>query len=439
MRLRSSILFPVPFLLLACSSADPPAGPPPVDNSCSGPCPQTSIKHVVIVVQENHTFDDHFGRYCTAAAGSNPTCNDGPACCEAIPDKDPSGAAPITLTDSEMASRDPDHSSACETKEMNGGAMDKYATDPCGSPKNIAVADPKIVKPLWDFAAQGAIGDRYFQPLIGQSSANDMYFARAAFVFDDNSFGPKNAVGIMCSLSGVQSEYTDPTIADLLKAANVPAAYYAGGYGEMAAANKDGTCPTHPPECKAGINVYPCVFDASDVPFEYYPSTRDVPSFMKDLGAFQQDLGAGTLPAVAFVKAIGYQSEHPGVLDKLSDGVAFVKSIVDQVLASRYRESTLVLVTYDEGGGYWDHVKPPADSKADGKPYGTRVPMMALGPFARKNFVSHVTMEHSSVVKFIEWNFLGGTTGQLKTRDAEVNNLGSLLDPAKTGAPVPEQ
>ena len=60
---------------------------PPVDDSCAGPCPQSNMKHVVVIVQENHTFDNHFGRYCTAAPGSNPTCNDGPACCEAAPQR----------------------------------------------------------------------------------------------------------------------------------------------------------------------------------------------------------------------------------------------------------------------------------------------------------------------------------------------------------------
>jgi phospholipase C len=99
--------------------------------------------------------------------------------------------------------------------------------------------------------------------------------------------------------------------------------------------------------------------------------------------------------------------------------------------------STLVLFTYDEGGGFFDHISPPATSTVDNQPYGTRVPMVAIGPFAKKNYVSHVTMEHSSVVKFIEWNWLGGTTGQLMGRDATVNNLGDLLDPAKTGTAVP--
>ena len=93
-------------------------------------------------------------------------------------------------------------------------------------------------------------------------------------------------------------------------------------------------------------------------------------------------------------------------------------------------------MTYDESGGFFDHVAPPATSTIDMQPYGPRVPLLAIGAFARKNFVSHVVMEHSSIVKFIEWNWLGAT-GQLGTRDTQVNNIGSLLDPAMTGTTVP--
>ena len=90
-----------------------------------------------------------------------------------------------------------------------------------------------------------------------------------------------------------------------------------------------------------------------------------------------------------------------------------------------------------ESGGYFDHVSPPANSAVDGQPYGARVPLLAVGRFARQNLVSHTSMEHSSIVKFVEWNWLGARTGQLGGRDGVVNNLGSLLDPAQTGTPVP--
>ena len=401
----------------------------------------SSIKHVVVIVQENHTFDNHFGRYCTAPAGSSPTCNDGPACCEAAPTTDPSGAALGDLNDAALGSYSPDHGSACELAETNGGAMDRYATGApsCSDSRNLATSDPAIVKPYWDFAAQGALADRYFQPIAGASSANDMYMARAQFVFDDNDWGPQGAAGVACTLGAVmQKQFDGPTIGDLLSQAGVPWKYYAGGYDAQAAAAAQGTCAPRPEDCTAALAFYPCTFDPSDVPFEYYASSRDDPAHVADDTALLADLENGTLPAVAFVRAVGWKSEHPGQLAKLSDGVAYVTATVAAIESSRYRDDTLVLFTYDEGGGYFDHVAPPPASTVDGKPYGTRVPMLAIGPFAKKNFVSHVVMEHSSIVKLIEWNFLGGQTGQLAGRDAVVANMGSLLDAKATGVAVPE-
>ncbi len=439
--LRSaSLLFLSPLVLaLACSAKTTGPSLPAVDSACAGPCPQSSIKHVVVVLQENHTFDNHFGAYCKAMPGSNPSCTNGPDCCEAMPATDPAGNKPVVLDDDVMGGHDPDHTAKCETEEVNGGKMDKFVTASCGNLGNVAISSPTIIKPLWDLAAAGAIADRYFQPIIGQSSANDMYFARAAFVFDDNSFSPKGALGLGCGLEAPPMEFTEKTIGDLLTAASVPWTLYAEGYKAMGDAVAKGTCPDIPDDCPAHLKFYPCLMDPADLPFQYYPSSRDNPQTMRDLSAFDDALDNGGLPGVSFVRGLGYKSEHPGVRDKLSDGVTFVAGVVDRVMKSRYRDDTLVIVTYDEGGGYFDHVAPPPTSTVDNKPYGTRVPFIAIGKFARKNFVSHVTMEHSSIVKFLEWNFLGGATGQLMTRDATVNNIGSVLDPATTGVAVPEQ
>jgi phospholipase C len=247
---------------------------------------------------------------------------------------------------------------------------------------------------------------------------------------------PQGAVGTSCFATGTPTTFTDTTIGDLLNTANVPWAFYAGGYQAVKDAN--GGCPPIPDDCTAHLAFFPCSFTPGDYPNEYYPSLRDDPQSMRDGAQLEVDLANTTLPAVAFVKAVGYKSEHPGLRNKLSDGVAFASGIVDAVLASAYRADTLILLTYDEGGGYFDHVKPPDASAVDGKPYGTRVPMIAIGPFAKKNFVSHVVMEHSSIVKLIEWNWLGQTTGQLGGRDAVVANMGSLLDSQATGATIPE-
>jgi phospholipase C len=265
-----------------------------------------------------------------------------------------------------------------------------------------------------------------------------MYFARAAFVFPDNEFVPAS-IGQFCTLNlNPRATYTDQTIGDLLADAGIAWAFYIEGYQRMKDAVAQGSCPAPPPECATGLPLYPCNYDPSDIPFQYYPRFRDQPAFMRDYSQLAEDLAQGQLPEVTFVKAIGYKTEHPGLGDTISAGIAFVTDLIDRVMASPYAERTLILLTYDESGGYFDHVAPPPDSAVDGKAYGARVPTLAIGRFARRNAISHVTMEHSSIVKFIEWNWLKQQTGQLGTRDAVVNNIGSLLDPAQTGVQVPD-
>jgi phospholipase C len=424
--------------LAACSSpAHNDAGIPDASTTIPDASTTTSrIEHVVIIVQENHTFDAYFGRYCTAAAGSNPTCTSGPACCEAAPDHEPGTtmAAPMTLDDAQNGSYDPLHASGCEALEINDGGMDRFATGSgCSDPRNFAVAPASAVQPYWDLASLGALADRYFQPVIGASSSNDMYFARAAYVFLDNAYAP-NSVGKNCPPYPTH-DYTELTLGDLLNDAGVPWAFYAEGYGAMAAA--DGGCPPPAAGCPAGTDVYPCVYSGGDVPFQYYPRLRENPANMRDYSQLAVDLDAGTLPAVVFVKAIGYRSEHPGSGTTISAGTGFVSEVLATLGSSSAATATLTLLAYDESGGFFDHVTPPPVNPADHRPYGPRVPLIAIGPFARAGAVSHVTMEHSSIVRFIEWNWLGGVTGQLGTRDGNVANIGSLLDPAATGVPVP--
>jgi phospholipase C len=91
----------------------------------------------------------------------------------------------------------------------------------------------------------------------------------------------------------------------------------------------------------------------------------------------------------------------------------------------------------DESGGFYDHIPTPQANIVDDMPYGARVPFIAFGRFVKKNYISHVTLEHSSIVKFIEWNWLNGETGQMKVRDTNVNNIGDLIDSHQAGVKVP--
>src|SRR5262245_26176700 len=87
----------------------------------SGAPKQSKIKHVVLLVKENHTFDSYFGKYCTAPAGSNPTCTSGRNCCEAAPATEPSGAQPTVLDDASNLATDRNHTRECEGTQIDGG------------------------------------------------------------------------------------------------------------------------------------------------------------------------------------------------------------------------------------------------------------------------------------------------------------------------------
>lgn len=417
------------------------------------PPSSSNIKHLVVIVQENHTFDSYFGRYCEAPTGSNPTCTDGATCCERGPDTAPGTTiGPVELNDALNGSFDPNHEQQCELREIGDGGMDHFLDalptcedpgsvgfgSPCGCQKNFAYATGAEVQPYWTLAKNGALADRYFQPIAGQSSSNDMYLARAAYVFTDNDLRP-DALGNSCGLSlSPSGSHTDKTVGDLLSDANLPWAWYGEGYQAVVDAKDDSPpCPLTPDRC-ATLNPSSCIYDPGDNPFQYYTRIKDSPEHNRDYEQLAKDIAARRLPAVSYVKPFGFRSEHPGSQQTISEGAAFVTRTIDAVESSAYRDSTLILVTYDEGGGYFDHVTPPPTSTADRQPYGTRIPLIAVGPFARRNAVSHVTLEHSSIVRFIEWNWAGKQTGQLGTRDAVVNNIGSLLDPTKTGAAVPE-
>ncbi len=307
-------------------------------NSDAGP----SIAHVVILVQENHTFDAYFGRWCTAAPGSAPSCGSGPSCCEAAPGVDPEGNAPVTLDDAENAGYDPNHSQLCEIAEIDDGGMDHYTSGPpvdagdlwgaCPDPKNfaLAAASGSPVDPYRSWASQYALADRYFQPAAGASSENDMYLAAARFFFVDNTEIPA-AIGDLCTAAaGPPTRYDGGlTVADVIAQAGASFAFYADGYQAMLDAS--GGCPLPPSDCPLALPVSPCVYSPGDDPFLFFPQFSDRSASIRDFGQLASDLAGGTLPSVAFVKALGYRTEHPGYGHTISAGVSFAQALVQWI------------------------------------------------------------------------------------------------------------
>jgi phospholipase C len=414
-------------------------GVPTMGGAATALQPKTPIQHIVVIVQENHTFDNYFADYCgyrLDAKTKRPVCDGGP------PTYPGTTTHPVVLDDTTNAKFDPNHEQVCEVAEINAGAMDAFLTAPrttstCGDARNFAYAAAGSTSPVGYYqqlATKGALADRYFQSVAGQSTSNDMYLWTTRFEFADNAFEP-NAVGAQCSTTLVKKRYDDVTdpehnrnLGHTLTSAGVSWAWYGEGYDAMQAAGSG--CPTAPAECPiAPLRTSPCVYDPADMPSQFFASSVDHGARMRDYSRFAADLASNRLPSVVFVKAVGYKTEHPGLGQQLSPGVGFVRDTINAVEHSKAAKHTLVLLTYDEGGGYYDHVPPPPNSSVDGQPYGPRIPAIAVGPFARAGAVSHTQLEHASIVRFIEWNWLAGKTGQLGGRDATAHNLGSLLEP----------
>jgi phospholipase C len=406
------------------------------------------IKHVVIILQYGRSFDAYFGRYCQGPAspdGHALACDEGPACCEAMPESTPGAASCSPLNTPAADAHLPVQTPACMSTKMNGGAMDRFAELPpegCGAAGDFACAGPDAaagpVAIYHGLARAGALADRFFQsyafidgdaaaPALPPDVQNLLYLVSARFTATEHLF-------------------STPVLTKELARLEIPWAIYAG---------RDVSSQI------VGYGV-PIFHDPDWFPYRSLEGLE-----------FEHDLATAQLTAVSVVlpdSADGQRSEAPGH-PLAAGGVDFVKGLVDRIAQSPYRDDTLVLVTYLTAGGYYDHVPPPpppdvsidasnvaaSSTPAPASPgapdpqtlhtiaYGPRVPLLALGRFAQANHISHATLEMSSIAVFIEWNWLHGhgLRGQMLTddlrryRDTVASNLGSLLN-AETLVKVPD-
>jgi len=200
---------------------------------------------------------------------------------------------------------------------------------------------------------------------------------------------------------------TARTIGDTMSAKSVSWAWYSGGWN---AANAEGRLPA---------SVVRKVIYASDEgslnfqphhqPFNYYsrfaPGTKARAEHLKDGDDFLRDMSAGTLPAVSFYKPAGRFTQHPAYTD-IKSGDQHMADLLDKLRASPQWKNMLIVVTYDENGGYWDHVPPPSGPGwGDRFGPGTRVPALLIGPTVKRGFVDHTSYYTTSIAKFITRRF----------------------------------
>jgi phospholipase C len=354
------------------------------------------VDHIVVLMQENRSFDHYLGRLRPRGRRAA----EGPPRDASNPD--PLGGPPIEPFHQRAACEVADvaHSWNASHAQWNGGAMDGFAAtnavpeDPDGS-RALGYYKKRELPFYFALYRTFAIGDRYFCSLLGPTYPNREYLLFAT------SFGHiRNDFDLSAAPRSIFEALDE-----------------------------------------AGVSwkVY-----SADVAFAFLvPYVRQHAEHLAFFEDYLADAAAGTLPAVSWVDPRFFGEvdtqgdEHPPSNVQL--GQAFVASAVLALMASPLWPSSALFLTYDEHGGYYDHVPPPPACIPDDVPpmllegdvaaafdrYGFRVPLVVVSPFARKRYVSHTVYDHTSILRFIETRF---DLPALTRRDANADPMLELFD-----------
>lgn len=320
--------------------------------------------------------------------------------------------------------------------QINGGKNDRFAVISDGKALSMGYHDIRG-SALWRYAREYTLCDRFFAAAFGGSFLNHQWLiaARTPYVGENPKISryeldPKGEIlkdGILTpdgyAVNTIQpfhppfkTKYADPqsrlspqtydTIGDRLSAKKIAWGWYSGGFDQAVAGEG------------AEVN-----YQYHHNPFLYfvrYAPGSEGRSHLKDEKQFFSELSQGNLPNVVFFKPSASDNQHPGYAS-IRAADEKVKEIVEAVRSKPdvWRKS-VIIVTYDENGGLWDHAAPPA---VDRWGPGTRIPAIVISPFAKKGFVDHTEYDTTSILKLIEWRYDLEPIGERK-----VNNLLGTLE-----------
>ncbi|MBV9100065.1 MAG: alkaline phosphatase family protein [Candidatus Dormibacteraeota bacterium] len=436
--------------------------------SAAGPDPdtRTPIKHLVVIFQENVSFDHYFGTYPVAANtdGSHFTAReDTPSVnglSTALLNSNPNGANPVRLSHAQPLTCDQNHDYTPEQQAFDHGLMDRFPmytnTSSCSAPDiglpNLVLDyyDGNTVTALWNYAQHFAMSDNSYSTVFGPSTPGALNLvsgqthgatpATLAGVVDNGSvYGDADPAFDDCS-SGSTISLSGQNVGDLLNAAHVTWGWFQGGFRPTAVTGGKAVCGASHANIGGSSQKD---YSAHHEPFQYYASTSNPhhlapandeeighngqANHQYDLADFTTALGDEHLPAVSFLKAARYQDGHAGYSDPLDEQQFLVRTI-NALQRSDAWESTAVVIAYDDSDGWYDHVMSPIvnDSQStedalsatgqcgtaaplggfqDRCGYGPRQPLLVISPFSRENFVDHSTTDQSSILRFIEDNW----------------------------------
>ncbi len=394
-----------------------PPGAPFAPASGSGAGSAAAIKHVVIIVQENRSFDNLFNGYPGADTASVGTMHDGSRV----------ALTPTPLEDG----RDVGHfhysyDAAYNNGQLNGFDLEQgygivkgaYGVVPQSATYPYAYVPPSESHPDWQLASEFALADRMFQSNSGPSFPAHQYLIAGQSGDADEvptvaPWGCDAPVGTLVpqlepngsDTLGVFPCFDYPTLADRMDAAGVTWRYYT---------------PKLTSQSGSTFSAYDAIKHIR------YGNDWNTDEVNPETQIFA-DVANETLPQVSWVIPSFPNSDHP--LAHSNTGPSWVASVVNAIGASPYYNSTAIFITWDDWGGWYDHVSPP---QVDAMGLGFRVPLIVASPYAKHGYVSHVTHEFGSILRFTEETFGLATLG---TRDALSDDLRDCFDFKQTVAP----
>ena len=478
----------------------------------------TPIKHLVVIFQENVSFDHYFGTYpyatnpagepqFTPAAGTPSVNGLNTALLTSNPNLNPANGAgatnPFRLDLLQAATADQDHDYTPEQLAFDGGIMDLFPanTGTAGPPPSappqqtqttgltMGYYDGNTVTALWNYAQYFAMSDNSYDTNFGPSTPGALNLisgqtngvtqnmnGSGAIIGDGNGgytvISDADPIGDMCSTTtGEVFQMGGKNIGDLLNAAGITWGFFEGGF-DLTITNPNNTtgCNRSTTSKITGTNKKDYI--PHHQPFQYYVSTAnpnhtrptspstvgksgDPGNHQYDIHDFFDAINAGNYPQVSFLKAPGYQDGHAGYSDPI-DEQKFIVDTINFLMGLPDWATTAVVISYDDSDGWYDHqlgqILNTSQTSADGLTapgecgsalpqlsgisaphaqgrcgYGPRLPLLVISPYARQNYVDHTMTDQTSIIRFVEDNWLNGQRIGGGSFDAIANSIASML------------
>ena len=436
---------PLPTTSVPLTPTNSPAGavtqtPVPTATTTVVPDPlalaRSKIKHIVVIMQENRSFDTYFGTYPGAVGfphqnGKFTVCLNDPRTGECV----------YPYHDPEDKNYGGPHGELNAAADINGGKMNGFIAQAekgkagCQSTNNpdcggnsttdvMGYHDAREISNYWTYAENFVLQDHLFEPNSSWSLPQHLFMVSEWSAKCSQAGNPMSCINALESpqlppdfkllnplfnINRAPPDYAWTDLTYLLFKNNVSWKYYVQTGTQPDCADDAADCPPVHQDAKT-----PGIWN----PLPYFDTVKQDGQLknIMDVTNFYKDAKDGTLPAISWITPSGPNSEHPTAL--VSDGQAWTTSLINAIMQGPDWSSTVIFLSWDDWGGFYDNVMPP---QVDENGYGLRVPGLVISPFARKGFIDHQILSQDAYVKLMEDLFLNG----------------QRLDPATDGRPDP--